>query len=123
MKHYYYLHTNGDLIHKPAAVVDSDPAYFSGPFVRRVWAADTEDRKSAWLILVEASALGASPQRIRELADKWHCNRDDLPDFLVRHMQPTPEQCKGLRVFIADTLNLNPETVFDEIAAMGKATA
>ena len=70
-KHYYYLHTNGDLIHKPASVVDSDPEYFDSPFVKKVWTIDTEDRGTLWIVLTEALALGANKERVKELQNKW----------------------------------------------------
>ena len=76
-RHFYYLHTNGDLIHKPAIVVDSDPQYFDSPFVRRVWTVDPEERGSAYIMLVEAAALGANMKRVLELAKKWSMDGDD----------------------------------------------
>lgn len=41
VKHYYYLHENGKVIHKPAIVVEMDPDYFDSPFVKKVWAVKT----------------------------------------------------------------------------------
>ncbi len=42
---YFYLHTNGELIEKPAIVVESEgvQSYFSSPFVRKYWVATTEE--------------------------------------------------------------------------------
>ena len=76
---WYYLHQNGDLIYKPSpdAIVDirdSDFAVCS-------WPIDISSRKSAWELLVEASALGAKESRISELADKWSCTNDDADMF------------------------------------------
>lgn len=76
---WYYLHQNNDLIYKPSpdAIVDirdSDFAVCS-------WPLDTTDRKSAWELLVEAQALGANKNRIKELAGKWHCNDTDADKF------------------------------------------
>lgn len=37
---YWYLHTNGERIYKPAIVVESGGGareYFSGPFVKKYW--------------------------------------------------------------------------------------
>lgn len=36
---YYYLHANGEIIRKPAIVVDpvGPREYFSGPFVQKWW--------------------------------------------------------------------------------------
>lgn len=76
---WYYLHQNNDLIYKPspdaiADIRDSDFAVCS-------WPIDVTDRKSAWEILVEASALGANDSRINELAEKWNCNDQDADMF------------------------------------------
>lgn len=84
MKHYYYLHTNGDLIHKPAFVVDSDSSYFDSPFVKKVWTLDTEDRGTIWILLTEALALGANKERIKELQNKWGATNDDAMIFSER---------------------------------------
>lgn len=79
---YYYLHTNGDLIFKHSS---QDPADFrESNLVRMFWALDTKDRESAWTILVEAGALGASKDRIDELAAKWGCTNDDADIYAER---------------------------------------
>lgn len=75
---YYYLHTNGDLIFKRF-----EPERDS-PFVRRVWRVAIDDRGTAWLLLIEALALGANRVRIDELAQKWGVNDNDAPNF-VKH--------------------------------------
>ena len=118
--HYYYLHTNGSLIHKPGFVVDSDPSYFHSDFVKAYWRCDVTDRASAWITVIEALALGADLDRIKELSTKWGLTRDELPHFLIRCPDPTEVQRKGLRLFITDVLGLDAEKVFDEIAAIGK---
>ena len=84
MKHYYYLHTNGDLIHKSALVVDSDSSYFDSPFVKKVWTIDTEDRGSLWILLTEALSLGANKERIKELQEKWGATNEDAQEFASR---------------------------------------
>lgn len=76
---WYYLHTNGSLIFKrfePEA---------DSPFVRRVWAVDVTDRLNAWIIAIEALALGAFRSRIDELAEKWGLTDDDAVDGFVGH--------------------------------------
>ena len=40
---YYYLHTNGQLIWKPAIVVESDPDYFNSSFIVKHWKIDNEN--------------------------------------------------------------------------------
>ena len=77
---WYYLHTNGDLIYKrelggtAADIRESD-------FARSMWPFDPTDREGAWRILVEASSLGAKPERIRELASLWQCDDADAQHF------------------------------------------
>lgn len=77
---WYYLHTNGDIIYKRelggtrADLADSD-------FVRSVWPFDPADRKGAWDIVVEATALGARAERIAALAEHWGCDDVDAENY------------------------------------------
>ncbi len=87
---YYYLHTNGDLIHKPASVVDVDPNYFDSDFVRKVWKVGLKDRASAYLMLLEAAAMGARKDRVDHLIDHWGMTDEDCLTFTER---------LGLRLF------------------------
>ncbi len=77
---YYYLHTNGSLIYKN---VDSGVLadFRDSDFVRHFWRLDIQDRESAWSILIEASALGAKPSRIDELAILWKCDDTDAQTY------------------------------------------
>lgn len=82
IKGWYYLHANGDLIYKPhpdaaADIRDSDLA-------RALWSVEHSDRLGAWSILVEASAAGANPVRIKELAAKWGCDDTDAAEYANR---------------------------------------
>lgn len=81
---YYYLHTNGDLIHKPASAVDSDPNYFDSDFVRRFWKVDLRDRGTAYLVVLEAAAMGAGKERIDDLIDHWGMTDEDCFTFVER---------------------------------------
>lgn len=75
---YYYLHQNSELIYKP----HGDPADFrESNLVRHFWRLDTNDRETAWQIVVEALALGADAARVAELAAKWHCDDADAPKY------------------------------------------
>ena len=80
---WYYLHTNGDLIYKRdldgvvSDIRESD-------FARSMWPFDPTDREGAWRILVEASALGANPERIKTLAQKWGCDDTDALQYADR---------------------------------------
>jgi len=77
MEHYYYLHTNGSLIHKRLRPDLSD-------FVVRIWKLDVEDRESGWVLCVEALALGANKERIMELKKKWKLTDEDAQEFVKR---------------------------------------
>lgn len=73
---YYYLHTNGDLIYKKfMPELDSD-------FVVKVWAFDKSQRGHAWIIAIEALALGANKERIFELKEKWGLTDSDAGEFV-----------------------------------------
>lgn len=80
---WYYLHENGDLIYKrelggtAADIRESDLA-------RSMWPMDPEDREGAWDIVIESSALGARPERVTELATKWHCDDTDADVYAER---------------------------------------
>lgn len=77
---YYYLHENGSLIYKRFG----DPADFEeSPFVRAYWPIDTSSRLSAWRIILEGLAQGASVERVRELAAKWGCDNKDFHLYLA----------------------------------------
>lgn len=73
-EHWYYLHTNGDLIHKWARPDTSD-------FVRKIWEVDPTLRRDAWVLCVEAAALGANPARIKALAKRWNLTDEDAHVF------------------------------------------
>ena len=78
--HIYYLHTNGDLIHKPntdtqaADIRESD-------FAVALWFLDTINRADAWKLLVEATAAGGNKDRIFGLATKWGCTNEDAHNY------------------------------------------
>ncbi|WP_330983650.1 MULTISPECIES: hypothetical protein [Enterobacterales] len=76
---WYYLHENGDLIYKPGS--DSITDIRDSDFARCSWSVDVTDRRAAWEMLVEASALGARESRVNELAEKWHCDDADADMF------------------------------------------
>lgn len=69
--HFYYLHTNGALIHK-RAMPEAD-----SPFVRKIWPFRTDERESGYVLLTEAAALGADMKRILELAKLWGMDGTD----------------------------------------------
>lgn len=75
MNGYYYLHENGDLIHKPISYTEAD--FIESDFVKAYWYFDSKDRETAWTILVEGLVLGANKERVMELCEKWGCDDED----------------------------------------------
>lgn len=84
MDGYYYLHTNSDLIYKPATVIDSDPNYFDSPFVRKFWPITLSERGDAYTLLLDAQAMGAKQKRIQELKTKWDITEEDTQVYADR---------------------------------------
>lgn len=78
MDGYYYLHQNGSLIYKKLKPEDDSP------FVIKIWGLDLSERGDAWLICIEALALGANKSRIDELAEKWGLTDEDAQEFADR---------------------------------------
>lgn len=77
---WYYLHTNGELIYKPESVGTAADIRES-EFARMLWPVDPSNRAQAWMILIEARALGANLSRIIELAEMWNCTNQDADNF------------------------------------------
>lgn len=115
MKWYYYLHTEGDLIGKNPVVVDSDVQYFDSPFVKKVWLIETTDRTDAWNLAVEALAMGAKTEKVKELAVKWGLTAVDLEQYILRNTHPTDLQRDGMDKFIREVLALEPNSFWDGI--------
>lgn len=80
---WYYLHKNGDLIYKRelggtvSDIRESDLAVALWPFC-------SDDRASAWRILVEGLASGVKEERIKELSVKWGCDEEDAHHYADR---------------------------------------
>jgi hypothetical protein len=81
---WYYLHENGDLIYKRDLGPGSKPEVEPGGFVRKVWKVDPSNRVHAWLVVVEATALGGRAERIAELREKWGLTDEDGAQFAER---------------------------------------
>ena len=77
---WYYLHANGELIHKRREVEPDAPA----GFVLAVWAIDPGRRETAWRLLTESLALGASIAQITALAAQWGCDDADALEYAAR---------------------------------------
>ena len=116
---YYYLHTNGDLIGKNPIVVDGDASYFDSPFVKKVWNVDMEERGTCCAMLLEALALGANVSRVKELAEKWNCDKADSIE-MIRRVKPNGLMRKGIEIFIKEVLGEDVEEYWNELEALGK---
>ena len=80
MSGYYYLHTNGDLIYKPRTDDGVEADLRESDFVRAFWPV-SEDRLSAWDMLLAADLLGAD---VRPLLEKWKIDDADA-GFYAAH--------------------------------------
>ncbi len=78
-RRWYYLHANGDLICKRF-----EPEVENGGFVRKVWVVDRTERGTAYLLLIEAAAMGARKDRIEELKKAWGVTDEDCQVFADR---------------------------------------
>ena len=91
-KGFYYLHTNGDLIYKKFRPEDDSP------FVKKIWPMNTQNRATAWRLILEALALKAQINRINELVKKWGCDLKDLVNYMVR-THPSDLEIDGLEIY------------------------
>ncbi len=107
---FYYLHTEGNLIYKPAIVAE-DPDYFDSPFVKKVWRLDVNDRLCAWRIVLEALSMGCNVGRARELAGKWRLTFKNSIELLKRtpRNEVTQAMTEGMRIFIKEILGMEVE--------------
>lgn len=114
MRWYYYLHINGDLLGKNPVAYNNDD-FAENPFVKEFWLVDTENRADAWILVIEALALGARTERIKELANKWGLTAKDLKEFIFRCPEPTKLQKNGMDKFIKIILNEEPNIFWDNL--------
>jgi len=84
MKDCYYLHTNGDLIYKREFDGSTVAGIRESDFAVGLWFFDPQDRESAWAILVEGLAAGASKDRIADLMGTWQCDNEDAVHYAKR---------------------------------------
>lgn len=79
---YYYLHTNGDLIHKSKHYDVSD--FEESSFVKKWWVIDLDDRVDVYNMLIHASILGIRKERLKELIKYWKITNEDVPNYCKR---------------------------------------
>lgn len=82
MDGWYYLHTNGTMHWKPQA--DAIIDIRESDFAVAGWPVETEERESAWRIIVEGLAAGARPAQIAGLAVKFGCDDEDAAIYAER---------------------------------------
>lgn len=116
MDGYYYLHTNGSIIYKRF-----NPSADDSDFVRRVWPIDGSSRECAWKIVLESLALGASLERVKELAGHWGCDIRDLVNAMCR-MEPSNEMRDGAKLFLEKVVGVDPDAFYDWLAATPKGS-
>jgi len=84
---YYYLHENGDLIHKRKHLqlkINQIMDFEESPFVKRFWILDLDRRLDLYHFLIAASMLGARKERIAELVLHWNITDDDAAEYCSR---------------------------------------
>lgn len=114
-EHWYYLHTNGELIHK-----STWPGEDNSDFVRKIWPCDISNRAHAWTIILESLGLGANVERVRELADRWQCDGKDLTEYMRRITDPPKAERDGIRIFLKQIIGVDPDVWFDWLAKTPK---
>lgn len=79
---YYYLHENGDLIHKSYYANPSD--FEDSDFVKKWWKVNMSKRIDVYNFLIAASMFGANKCRVDELIWKWHITDHDCEHYIDR---------------------------------------
>lgn len=78
----YYLHTNHSLIEKQAIVFQSDPSYFSSPFVLKVWYIyENQTKEEIKSFLYDAMIKGALPLDVKKIAEEYNLSKKDIDDL------------------------------------------
>lgn len=79
---YYYLHENGDLIHKS---MHADPQDFEdNDLVKKWWKLDLTKRLDCYNFLIAAKIFGANQDRIDQLAKHWSFSDDDCQIYIEK---------------------------------------
>lgn len=78
---WYYLHTNGSLVYKPALDPKVESDIVNSDFALAMWRLDSRDRRNAWRILIEAAALGLAADRLEAMSELWNCSDNDATTY------------------------------------------
>ena len=76
---YYYLHTNGDLIHKNKHCDIQD--FEESSFVKKWWIIDLDGRIDIYNMLIHASMLGINKKRLEGLIEHWEITNEDAANY------------------------------------------
>lgn len=118
MKHYYYLHTNGNLIHK-SINIGNPYDYFDSDFVHSWWEVDDTKREDAWIVILESLTYEkVNIKEIGELIKKWNLTYEDSKEMLVFFSENKMINSKrklGLSIYVKTFLNMTLEEYFNKI--------
>ena len=77
---WYYLHENKELVYNKNVVgIQND--FIDSNLVKAFWPVDARERHTAWCVLVEGLAGGASKERVKYLANSWKCDDEDAKRY------------------------------------------
>lgn len=81
---YYYLHSNGQLMHLSQKSLDQKPDFLKLKFVQFHWKLDTNDRNSIMIMLLQAEALNVDKKRIYALMKLYEITDEDLSNYVAK---------------------------------------
>lgn len=83
---YYYLHTNGEIIHKNRHY--DWRGFEESDFVKQWWILDLTNRADCYNMLFRAMMLGADAGRVIFLKQHWHIDDEDTKEYCKRVLLP-----------------------------------
>ena len=78
----YYLHTNGDLIHKSKLSDTYD--FEESPFVKTWWKIGLDSRPDVYNMLIRAKMLGVQPERFHQLIEHFKITDEDAQNYIEK---------------------------------------
>ena len=113
MRTWYYLNFKGQLIHKR-----TEPSA-NNPLVKHRWVCESDDRSTAWKIVLEGLALGADSDRVKGLARKWNMDYQDVLHFMKyttdSGIAPSNELSVGLEKFVQEIMNMDINKFWNKV--------